>query len=159
MCLGLGLNSASHSGYWANLIDLGHPHHAGFLCGVSNTFATIPGSCHARTRARVYYARTRVPYSSSSSFRTRTPFCDVHSSPTLCHCPWSTKLDFVACCLADVVVTGIVGNLVTGWILDASGSWDMVFIAVSCVDARVRVRVLLGCVCSNESSAWFASAD
>ena len=81
MCLGLGLNSASHSGYWvrakrnenlhpslrrqayvhlvllfqldqANLIDLGHPDHAGFLCGVSNTFATIPGkhfcSCQSK---------------------------------------------------------------------------------------------------------------
>ena len=25
--------------------------------------------------------------------------------------------------------TGVVGNLVTGWILDESDSWDMVFIA------------------------------
>jgi len=40
--LALGINSVSHSGYWANLIDLS-PQHAGVLCGLSNTIATLPG--------------------------------------------------------------------------------------------------------------------
>ena len=40
--IALAANSASHSGYWANMIDLA-PEHAGFVCGVSNTIATLPG--------------------------------------------------------------------------------------------------------------------
>ena len=38
----LGMNMASHSGYWANIIDLS-PTRAGFVLGVSNTIGNIPG--------------------------------------------------------------------------------------------------------------------
>ena len=38
----LGMNMASHSGYWANLIDIA-PTKAGFALGVSNTIGNIPG--------------------------------------------------------------------------------------------------------------------
>ena len=51
--MALAANSASHSGYWANIIDLA-PAHAGFVCGVSNTIATLPGAnapMHAHTAA------------------------------------------------------------------------------------------------------------
>ena len=34
--------ATSHSGYWANILDVG-PNHAGLLSGVSNTFAQLPG--------------------------------------------------------------------------------------------------------------------
>jgi sugar phosphate permease len=34
--------ATSHSGYWANIIDIG-PTHAGLLSGISNTFAQLPG--------------------------------------------------------------------------------------------------------------------
>lgn len=42
LSVGLGLNAASHAGYWAMLIDLS-PQHAGTLCGVSNSIAALPG--------------------------------------------------------------------------------------------------------------------
>ena len=42
LTVGLGLNSATHSGFYAMLIDLS-PQHAGVLCGISNTIGTIPG--------------------------------------------------------------------------------------------------------------------
>ena len=42
LCVGLGANTASHSGYWANMVDVS-PENAGLLCGVSNTIATLPG--------------------------------------------------------------------------------------------------------------------
>ena len=42
LSIGLGLNAASHAGYWAMLIDLS-AEHAGTLCGVSNSIAAIPG--------------------------------------------------------------------------------------------------------------------
>ena len=42
LSIALGLNSASHSAYWANIIDVA-PRNAGLLCGISNTLATIPG--------------------------------------------------------------------------------------------------------------------
>jgi ACS family sodium-dependent inorganic phosphate cotransporter len=42
LTLSLGLNTASHSGYWAAMVDL-DPDRAGLLCGVSNTLATLPG--------------------------------------------------------------------------------------------------------------------
>ena len=38
----LGFGAFSHSGYWANLIDIG-PRYAGTLCGISNTIANFPG--------------------------------------------------------------------------------------------------------------------
>lgn len=38
----LGMNMASHSGYWANIIELS-PQRAGFVLGVSNTIGNIPG--------------------------------------------------------------------------------------------------------------------
>ena len=38
----LGMNMASHSGYWANIIELS-PTRAGFVLGVSNTIGNIPG--------------------------------------------------------------------------------------------------------------------
>ena len=38
----LGMNMASHSGYWANLIDIA-PTKAGFALGVSNTIGNVPG--------------------------------------------------------------------------------------------------------------------
>ena len=38
----LGVNMASHSGYWANLIDIA-PTKAGFALGVSNTIGNITG--------------------------------------------------------------------------------------------------------------------
>ena len=53
----------SFSGYWANMVDIGHDH-AGEIMGISNTLATIPG---------------------------------------------------------------MVGNTLTGWILDATGNWGFVF--------------------------------
>ena len=59
----LGMNSVSHSGYWANLVDLA-PRDAGVLCGISNTLATLPG---------------------------------------------------------------VFGNLITGFMLELTGSWNMVF--------------------------------
>ena len=59
----LGINMASHSGYWANLIDIA-PTKAGFALGVSNTIGNIPGmppeevfwlvSAHLLTRTRRY---------------------------------------------------------------------------------------------------------
>ena len=42
LSLALGVNTASHSGYWASIIDVA-PHNAGLLCGISNTVATVPG--------------------------------------------------------------------------------------------------------------------
>ena len=39
----LGVNMASHSGYWANLIDIA-PTKAGFALGVSNTIGNVPGT-------------------------------------------------------------------------------------------------------------------
>ena len=43
LCVACAASTASHSGYWANLIDIGGPQNAGILCGVSNTVATVPG--------------------------------------------------------------------------------------------------------------------
>ena len=44
LSLALGSNVAgSHSGYWANMIDIA-PAHAGLTCGLSNTIATLPGA-------------------------------------------------------------------------------------------------------------------
>lgn len=42
LTIGLGVNVISHSGYWANLIDLA-PNYAGFACGLANSFGTLPG--------------------------------------------------------------------------------------------------------------------
>ena len=42
LSIALGLNTASHSGYWASIIDVA-PRNAGLLCGISNTVATVPG--------------------------------------------------------------------------------------------------------------------
>jgi hypothetical protein len=39
----LGTNMASHSGYWANMIDIA-PADAGIVCGLSNTISTLPGA-------------------------------------------------------------------------------------------------------------------
>ena len=41
-CGALGFGAFSHSGYWANVVDLS-PRHAGVLIGISNTIATLPG--------------------------------------------------------------------------------------------------------------------
>merc|ERR1712086_504954 len=38
----VGFGAFSHAGYWANIVDIG-PNHAGTLCGISNTIATLPG--------------------------------------------------------------------------------------------------------------------
>ena len=38
----LGLGAFTHSGYWANIMDVA-PRHAGVLLGISNTLATLPG--------------------------------------------------------------------------------------------------------------------
>ena len=42
MTLGLGFNALGQSGYNVNHIDIA-PNHAGFLLGVTNCFATLPG--------------------------------------------------------------------------------------------------------------------
>eukprot|EP00054_Salpingoeca_dolichothecata_P017169 m.102330 g.102330 ORF g.102330 m.102330 type:complete len:572 (+) comp22335_c0_seq2:36-1751(+) len=42
LTVAIGLASFVHSGLWANIIDIAGPH-AGFLLGVSNTLATLPG--------------------------------------------------------------------------------------------------------------------
>ena len=42
LSVAMGFNMATHSAYWANLVDLSPPN-AGLLCGLSNTFATLPG--------------------------------------------------------------------------------------------------------------------
>ena len=41
-CGALGLGAASHSGFWANAVDIS-PRYAGVLLGISNTVATLPG--------------------------------------------------------------------------------------------------------------------
>jgi len=41
-CGALGFGAFSHSGYWANVVDLS-PRYAGVLIGISNTIATLPG--------------------------------------------------------------------------------------------------------------------
>lgn len=43
LSIGLGLNAASHAGYWSMLIDLS-AEHAGTLCGISNSIAALPGA-------------------------------------------------------------------------------------------------------------------
>ena len=48
----LGVNMASHSGYWANLIDIS-PTKAGFALGVSNTIGNIPGTVCLKNSALV----------------------------------------------------------------------------------------------------------
>ena len=46
----VGFGAFSHAGYWANIVDIG-PKHAGTLCGISNTIATLPGVlANVRTR-------------------------------------------------------------------------------------------------------------
>ena len=42
LCVALATNTFSHAGYWSNIVDI-DPERAGFLCGVSNFFATLPG--------------------------------------------------------------------------------------------------------------------
>jgi MFS transporter, ACS family, solute carrier family 17 (sodium-dependent inorganic phosphate cotransporter), other len=42
LCVALSTNTLSHSGYWSNIVDI-DPDRAGFLCGISNFFATLPG--------------------------------------------------------------------------------------------------------------------
>lgn len=39
----MGLSSFTHSGLWANVIDIAPEGEAGYLLGVSNTMATLPG--------------------------------------------------------------------------------------------------------------------
>ena len=41
-CVALGLGAFTHTGFWANIMDVA-PRHAGLLLGVSNTAATLPG--------------------------------------------------------------------------------------------------------------------
>ena len=38
----VGLGALTHSGFWANLMDVA-PRHTGVLLGISNTMATLPG--------------------------------------------------------------------------------------------------------------------
>lgn len=40
--LAVGFGALSHSGFWANIIDVA-PDHSGILLGISNTLGTIPG--------------------------------------------------------------------------------------------------------------------
>ena len=42
LCVALATNTFSHAGYWSNIVDI-DPDRAGFLCGISNFFATLPG--------------------------------------------------------------------------------------------------------------------
>ena len=42
LCIAMATNTFSHAGYWSNIVDI-DPERAGFLCGVSNFFATLPG--------------------------------------------------------------------------------------------------------------------
>lgn len=43
LCVGVGVNACSHSGFWANIIDL-TPRHAGSLLGVSNSWGNVAGA-------------------------------------------------------------------------------------------------------------------
>ena len=61
--MAVGLNGASDSGFWANIIDVA-PRQSGEVMGISNTFGTLPG---------------------------------------------------------------IFGNVITGWVLQTTGSWSLVF--------------------------------
>lgn len=42
LSFGVMCTAGIHSGIWANIIDIG-PRHAGYLLGLSNTFAAMPG--------------------------------------------------------------------------------------------------------------------
>ena len=87
----------SFSGYWANMVDIGHSH-AGEIMGISNTVATIPGMVTA-----THCAYPPCPH----TFQVLT-FTIVHP---LC---------------------AQVGNTLTGWILDATDNWGLVFFLAGC---------------------------
>ena len=95
----LGMNMASHSGYWANIIDLS-PKRAGFVLGVSNTIGNIPGA------------------ENSFSFAFTLKIEHLPRQARDKHSKQDENRAFSA---------GIYGNLLTGWVLSSSGSWVMVF--------------------------------